>query len=196
MSFTAHSVRNSMPSNELTFRLTDDALETEETGKITKTPYGEIEQLNLISYSTSVGKSSNLEESGHIHGQLSIKSKTGKPIKVRSHHFKSIGSYEDRSASYAPFVRELCQRVASANPAAGFFSGSVGLRYMWLGLLIFLVLVGAMLGLVLIAGNWKMDVIVGCIIAAFGASVAWRNFQSNQRQTFDAANPPAEYLDL
>ena len=54
-----------------------------------------------------------------------------------STHFAGVADFEDRAATYTPFVRALVARVAAANPACSFRAGTRPLSY-WAGQLFLL----------------------------------------------------------
>lgn len=66
----------------------------------------------------------------------------GRKIRVDNAHFIARRSYEDRSASYAPFVRAALERIAAENPKARALLGETQKRYFFL-LLAALVCLGA-----------------------------------------------------
>jgi hypothetical protein len=52
-----------------------------------------------------------------------VRMRSGQQLAILSTHYAGIADFEDRAASYVPFVRELVGRVAAANPEARFRSG-------------------------------------------------------------------------
>lgn len=64
----------------------------------------------------------------------------GAKIELDNAHFLAPGAYEDRSASYGPFVRAALARIGAANPNARALMGETPKRY-------FLLLLAALLGL-------------------------------------------------
>jgi hypothetical protein len=49
--------------------------------------------------------------------------RSGRRLAILSTHYAGVADFEDRAATYTPFVRALIARVAPANPAARFRSG-------------------------------------------------------------------------
>lgn len=70
----------------------------------------------------------------------------------------SLGSFENRAKTCAPFVRALCLRVSDANPEAKFLTGGTGFRTLWLTLAVLIGLVEAALIPNLIFGPWRADI--------------------------------------
>lgn len=190
MSPVEHSVRNSLRDKETAYRLTDDALVLDDGGEERSIPYGDIERLNLIAYSADIANPEN------VHGQLTIKGRSAGSLKLRSHHFKGVGSFENRAVTYAPFVRALCRRVAAQNPAARFISGAATMRLLWLALLLLSGTVSFLFAVALVAEGWQWELASGALMAAVLAYIAWRKFRGNREVTFDPADPPAGLLDL
>ena len=61
-----------------------------------------------------------------------IRRRQGGAIALSSNHFVGLGHFENRSASYAPFVEALIGRVAAGNPATIFRSGMpIALWSLW-----------------------------------------------------------------
>jgi hypothetical protein len=59
-----------------------------------------------------------------------LKMRSGQRVAIISTHYAGIADFEDRAATYVPFVRALIARVAAANPAARFRSGATILGYL------------------------------------------------------------------
>lgn len=190
MSGIEHRVRSSLRDKETTFRLSDDALVLDDGEEQRSIPYGDIRQLNLVAYTADIA------DPDDIHGQLTIKTGLTGSLKLRSHHFKSIGSYERRAESYAPFVRELSRRVAAHNPSAQFISGAATMRILWLVLLLLTGFVAVMFAIALIAEGWQWDIASGAIMGALLAYMSWQKFRGNREVTFDPADPPADLIEL
>lgn len=77
----------------------------------------------------------------------------GRAVVLSSNHVVGIGRFEDRSATFRPFVDALVRRIAAANAAARFAFGMPrALWWSWIGLLAAVALV-APLSLVLVASD-------------------------------------------
>ncbi len=63
---------------------------------------------------------------------FALQSKDGRKTEIDNCHLVSIGAYEDRSASFTPFVRAALARVAAASPKARALIGETPKRYLFL----------------------------------------------------------------
>jgi hypothetical protein len=94
---------------------------------------------------------------------------TGAAETIRSTHYRGFADFEDRSATYVPFVRGLAARVAAANPGCRFLAGKRPLVY-WaehIFLLAMILLLVLVLGLVGEVGLSTLVWIKLSIIVAF-----------------------------
>ncbi len=189
-SHLVHSVRNGIRGPEITYSLSDDGLSWRGDGAAQLVPFAEITELTLSLYPADIA------DEEEIHGQLVIKTATGESLTVRSHHCKSLGSYENRAASYAPFVRALCQGVAAANPKARFTTGSGLMRLLWLILLVVTGAGSALLMIVLLAGEATRGLFLMSAVCLGAAALSWNMLRANQRQEFDGSDPPTALLEL
>jgi len=92
-------------------------------------------------------------------------------------HYLAPGEYEDRSASYAPFVRAAAAKLAAANPGAQALIGETPKRYFFLLLTALVAL--CTLAFVLVAVPNPLDALPYGDIIKFGAillmlPVFWR----------------------
>ncbi len=69
-----------------------------------------------------------------------LRTRHGRPITIDNAHFVSVGNFEDRSASYTPFVRAALDRLAAVKPEMRALIGETPKRY-------FFFLLVALLGL-------------------------------------------------
>jgi hypothetical protein len=58
-----------------------------------------------------------------------LRLRAGQRLAILSTHYAGMADFEDRAASYVPFVRALVGRVANANPGASFRSGKSIMAY-------------------------------------------------------------------
>jgi hypothetical protein len=186
MTMPAHNVRNSLIDKERTFTLGPDALHWRETqGSEGRIPYADVRDMRLIAYTSPIGESF----------QCALRGKSGGKVKLRSAHYRGLNDFEDRTATYAPFVKALAERVAAAAPDAKFIAGSTGLWIVWLtvGVLFLGVIVLLILSLfegLPPAGPWIIALVV-CLIAA---PLMWRRLGEGGAKTFDPAAPPPALL--
>lgn len=180
-----YATRNSLVDVECTYTACRNSLFICRGSSELRVPYGDVTRVRLFSYAGGGGETF----------QATLHRRHGKPVKIRSHHYRSLGSFEDRTRTYAPFIRELTQRVALASPGARFIAGSTGLWVMWLGVFALVALLAMMLVGVLIGGGSSAGpIFVTAIVLAIGAPIAWRQFQRGPASSFDPANPPPELL--
>jgi hypothetical protein len=185
MTAPVHSVRNSLIDKERHFTLGDDALRWSETGGAEgHMPYADIRDMRLIAYTSPIG--------GAL--QCTLRSKSGGKVKLRSAHYRSLNNFEDRSATYGPFVSALAERVAEATDAK-FIAGSTGLWLLWL--IVGLLFLGLVVVLVLSmfeglppAGPWVIAIAV-CLIAV---PWVWLRLREGKAETFDPEAPPPALL--
>ena len=99
-----------------------------------------------------------------------LRMRSGQQLAMLSTHYAGIADFEDRAATYAPFVRALIARVAAANPSARFRSGKNPVTY-WvehlflLAMVVLLVFVLSMTGFApLSESSWaKLGIVLGSI---------------------------------
>jgi hypothetical protein len=99
-----------------------------------------------------------------------LRLRSGQRLTILSTHYAGIADFEDRAATYVPFVRALVGRVAAANPGASFRSGKSPVAY-WaehiflLAIVALLVMVLSAVGPLSVTGLvWvKLLIIVGSI---------------------------------
>lgn len=75
----------------------------------------------------------------------------GRPLRLVSAHYLGLGSFEDRRATFDPFVRALEARAVAANPAVKVVRGPS----VW------------------VLGAWLFALVAGLLCGAFGLAVAW-----------------------
>ncbi len=183
-----HKVRNGGRGGEATYTLTDLALTWQGDEASGSVPFTDITQLRLI---TSVA---DITDPSVIHGQMTLKTKSGQRLKERSHHYLHLGSYENRVETYGPFVRGLCQRVAEANPAARFTTGTPILRIFYLAMAVCCAAFGALFGLAILFGEANREMILGCALSVSVAGGCWALFKRSKTHEFDGTDPPAHLL--
>ena len=164
------------------YELEGDGLHVREDGKAEKrVPFAAITSVSLISYANFGGSQKQCAIGTQGHGTL----------KVRSHHYVSLGQFEDRSTGYTSFVRELCRRVHAANPAAQFTRGSGSLRIVW-SIVLVLALFGwiGMIAAVRESAASMWNFASGFVVLALCTLLGLRAFTGNKVQHFDPSNPP------
>lgn len=177
-----HSVRNSLIDRECTYTLESDQLSAEAKGGADRIPYADITSVQLIGYAGS----------GSRQFQARLKRRGGKPVKIRSHHYVSLGNFEDRTQTYAPFIRELCVRVADRSPDSVFVRGSTALWILWLIvclLVAFVAILAVSTATLPGAPSWP------AFLVLFGAvPLIWREARKGPKTRFDPRSPPQDLL--
>jgi hypothetical protein len=151
---------------EATWRLQPDALElqggpTAGPDVVMRFPYRDITGVRL-SYAPS--------RFDHARYRCDVRMRSGQQVAILSTHYAGIADFEDRAATYGPFVQALIARVAAANPSASFRSGKNPVTYVLEHLFLFamvvlLVLVLSMVGFApLSESSWaKLFIILASI---------------------------------
>jgi len=176
-----YSVRPNLFSGPQTYELQSDALVVRKGAKTRRVPYGDIKSLRLIDYANFGGRQRQCTLKTDAHGKL----------KVRSHHYVSLGNFENRSTTFDPFIRELCGCIRTANPDAEFVRGSGSLQIVWS-----IVLACAVFGWI----GWVAaavekpselsDLIGGAAILGIATLLGLQAFAGNKVEQFDPSNPP------
>ena len=179
--------RASLLAKDQTFRFGADALHWQDEKVEGQMALAEIVLVRLIKFPSFGGDQHYCD----------VRDQSGAKVRIRSHHYKSMGAFEDRSETYVPFVRELILRVASASPQAKFIAGSSRMWYLWLGLLVLSVVVAVLLVMALLGGASLSGGIIGPIVvfAILGPGM-WRLVRRGREREFDPDNPPAELLGV
>jgi len=133
-----HSARISLIGGETFWELSRQGVVSGGEQGAVVIPYGNIRSMRLITFAGAGGTQARAVLTTFGQGRH----------KIGSHHYVSLGNFEDRSDSYVPIVRELARRIADANPQSLFIAGSFGL---WLGWVIVCFLVLALAALVVVA---------------------------------------------
>jgi hypothetical protein len=110
---------------EAIWRLTPDALELQGG------PAARPDVVMLLPYRDIVGVRLSYAPSRFDPGRYrcDLTMRSGRRIAILSTHYAGIGDFEDRAATYAPFVRALVARVATGNPSARFRTGRNPVAY-------------------------------------------------------------------
>ncbi len=125
-----YRVRRSLFGTETDYRLTDDALLRSDGLTL---PFANIRVIRLY---RSPGMRLDGAEIAPDFERCVIRRGHGRPIVLTSKHYLGIGCFEDRLASFGPFVQALIARVAVANPATIFRTGMPpALWWTWVAIL-------------------------------------------------------------
>ncbi len=186
MSDLIHVARPSLLGTNLIFETSADALSYNDGHREHKIPYSDILSIRSIKYG-GFGKGQKLE----TQKQATIKTRANGVLKMRSHHFESLGSFHDRSETYDALLRELSKRVASKNPDAEFVQGSKTLFFVWISLFILSIVLALLLSLAILGGAENtLSVLAGIAVSFAMMSFSWRSIKLNRPRSFDISNAP------
>jgi hypothetical protein len=186
MDHPTYSVRLSLFSKEVAYRLTDRALVWSEGGVERSLDFSDIRQIRVYD---SPGVWSMPTFSRCV-----IKPRRGRARILSSNHFAGVGTFEVRMERYRPFVDALIRQVAAANPATTFIAGMpMALWVSYLVILVGLVIVTP-LGVVLaiwmslqgagMSGGFVASLVV-CLGFLVGIVPMWRLVRRNRPRPFD-----------
>ena len=174
-----------MIDRERVWSLGPDALHWKSEKREGHIPYADIRKMRLIAYANTGGEQYQCAVSTLRQGK----------IKIRSHHYVSLGNFEDRTATYAPFIRALLDRVAAASPQAAFRAGGLGYQIMWISVFVLDVSVLVLMGLALL-GSADVSLNIMAVLAGMVLILPfiWRQIGRNRGHRFDPAAPPGELI--
>jgi hypothetical protein len=142
--------RTSVLENEATWTLAPDALERAEAGAPTqRLPYRDIVELRLVYDPTRFDTNRY---------RCDLTPVTGRRATLKSTHYVSVGNFEDRAASYSPFVRELVRRVGEAAPRCRFRAGKRAWVF-WAEHIFLLTTLLLLAGVLMMIGNFALPTI-------------------------------------
>ncbi|CPR20553.1 protein of unknown function [Candidatus Filomicrobium marinum] len=186
MGTVSHSMRRHTFCGERTLSLDDNALSISGDGETHLISYQDIQSIKVAYHGFGSSRSEFLFATKH-HGKH----------KVTSHHYVSLGLFEDRSSTFYPFLSALCERVARANPSARFKEGSV--LYIVIALTVFLLtagVTGVLLYQVIFFGSEGTDISIlfGILGSATAAYLSAKTIVTNRVRSFDPMNVPFEAM--
>ena len=190
MTDLTYTLRLSRISGETTYRLTGDALHATSPRGTRMLTLSEISMIRIYESPGMMGLTGQIAPA---FARCVIRPRHGRAIVLSSNHFVSMGRFEDRSATFRPFVDALVARLQSANPAARLVAGMPpALWWSWVALLVAVALVTPVFIVVivqeLIAGRaLKMPAIVSALIligAAMGIVSYARVLRRNRPRPF------------
>ena len=167
MTDPTYKLRLSLASEEATYRLSEDALHSTSAKGTQALPFADVGMVRIYE---SPGAASLFGQIAPAFTRCVIRPRRGRAIVLSSNHFVGLGRFEDRSATFRPFVDTLIARLGSANPGVQFRAGMPpGLWWTWVTLLAAVALVLPVFTVVivreLIAGRaLQMPVIVSSMI--------------------------------
>lgn len=185
MAGPTHEVRNSLIDSTRHFGVEDDGLTWEEGDRRDSRRFQDIKSVHLIAYPGYGGK----------HLQCTLTDRKGKKIKIRSHHYISLGNFQNRSQSYGPFVQLLTAGLGLHGQSVTFYCGSKIMRAVWAVLfwLSILVLVGYLFAIIGgVALSWATIATIAIFVTLLPTS--WAMIRQNKPETFDPNAPPPDFL--
>lgn len=163
---------NLFEKGEREWRVEDDALVCRmPDGSERRTPWTDIKALQLRFYPTMAKP--------WLH-QITLQSRHGR-IAIDNGHFTGFGSFEDRSAGYAPFVRAVLTQIQAKAPDARVHFGSPPVAF-WMQLtfvLLSLILLAAVLLLLPLPAPFPLVVIVKLGVLAYALAMLPRWIRKN-----------------
>ena len=158
--------RANVLEHEAVWRLAPDALELQGgpaagPDVVMRLPYRDIVGVRL-SYAPSRADSARY--------RCDLTMRSGAALAILSTHYAGFADFEDRAATYAPFVRALIARVAAANPSARYRTGRNPVAY-WAEHLFLIAMIALLVFVLSVTGfaplsesSWaKFAVIIGSI---------------------------------
>jgi len=134
-----YTLRLSLPSEEATYRLSEHALHCTTAAGTRTLPFAEVD---LVRIYESPGLASLSGQIATAFTRCVIRPRSGRAIVLSTNHFVGLGRFEDRSATFRPFVDALIARLGSANPGAQLLGGMPpALWWTWVALLVAVTLV-------------------------------------------------------
>ncbi|MDJ0513249.1 MAG: hypothetical protein QNJ62_07370 [Methyloceanibacter sp.] len=181
----AYRVRNGIFGAERRYRLTRDALCWAESGRSDgRLAYADTRSMRLMSYASPIGRAL----------QCTLKSKSGEKIIIRSAHYLDLGEFEDRSARYGPFVRELSARIGKASPNAQFTAGSTLFWIAWIVVAAIWAVVLALFSAALFDVSLLAGLTIALGLGAICLPLIWHEVRQGGSRGFDPLNPPGDLL--
>jgi hypothetical protein len=182
----SHSVRRSVLEQEITWTVTDTALERSEQGGVTSYALTDVRAIRIAYDPTRIDKARHWCE---------VTLRSGLALRIVSTHFRGLADFEDRGRSYTAMVRALIGAIAKINAACTFEAGQRRIRY--IGELIFLGSAVMFLLAVLLfsAGLGVSEIVVIKLILIAAMLPTLRNYlRKNWPRPFTAAAIPDDAL--
>jgi hypothetical protein len=162
----SYNFRPSILRGEETYRAAEDALVRTAKGIETRIPFGEIQSIRTYR-SPGIRMFASTAVPGFE--RCVIRPRHGRNIALSSNHFLGLGRFEDRSATYAPFVEGLIHQVAMSNPATIFRTGMPMILWsLWALILVSSVIIAPLAALLIIIEMVQNDHIdTGLLFSTF-----------------------------
>ncbi len=173
-----HNVRRSLFSSERHFSLTPEALVWSAAKRSERIPYADIGYVHIYSMPPTFGR---------IVRRTVLKGKFRGKLMIAATHFRGIGRFEDRSASYLPFVEALLSRATAANPSVRIVAGLAGPLYIfWTVMLGVSAVILAGAAIAAATGAFPTHALPSLIIILVLLPVSWRIARRGRPRRADA----------
>jgi len=175
MNVISYATRPSIATVETTYQVTDDELIWSSGPAQSRMRLADIQTVCLFtSPSVKYPFLGNAPFGGY--DLFAVKAQDGRTLSVTSNYFQSAAVFEDRRATFVPFVDAVMVRVVDINPAAVFLAGMPpGVRGLWIGTLAVLTL-GVMFGvLTSIMGGGSLEGLILGLIFTVGTGFSLRS---------------------
>ncbi len=112
-----------------------------------------------------------------------------------STHFAGVADFEDRAATYTPFVRALVAHVAAANPNCAFRAGTRPLAY-WAGQLFLLAMAIVAIWVIAMVGGSALSEVTWAKLSSSSGLIplAFDYARKNRPRRFEPGAIPADVL--
>lgn len=179
--------RASVLEDEATWTLAPDALERVAAGApALRLPYRDIAELRLVYDPTRFDTNRY---------RCDLTTVGGRRATLRSTHYVSLGDFEDRAASYSPFVRELVRRVGEAAPRCRFRAGKRAWVF-WAEHIFLLTMLLLLAGVLMAIGNFPLPTIAAIKLAIIATyiPIAIKYARRNWPRAFSPDDVPRDLL--
>jgi hypothetical protein len=178
MDVISYATRPSIATVETTYQVTDDELIWSSGPAKNRMRLADIQTIRLFtSPSMKYPFLGNAPFGGY--DLFVLKAQDGRTLSVTSKHFQTVGVFEDRGATFVPFVEAVMARVVNINSAAVFLVGMPsGVRGLWIGVLAVLAL-GVMFGVLMVidavTGGGSVEGLILGLVFTVGTSFSLRS---------------------
>lgn len=191
MADPVYRFRLSLLRKEETWRLGDAALHRVENGVARSIPFAGIDSIRIYH---APGLRVGGGTAAPAFERCVIRRRGGRPVVLSSNHFAGLAKFEDRGATFRPFVDALVGRVAAANPRTLFLAGMPPLLWgCWLVLLVAVAVVAPLTVVLIVvelsAGESLSPGLIAAVVILLGVLFSFaayvRTIRRNRPRRFD-----------